>query len=57
LFPIEFLRSPLDGRSQTHREDGRSYWHIQIHREGGRWIPHRRKEEAWPDITQLMLIT
>jgi hypothetical protein len=56
LLPLAYLRSQLDGMNQTHRDDGRSYWHIQIHREADRWVLHRRKEEDWPDISDMMLL-
>lgn len=57
LFPIEFLKSQLEGANQTHRDDGRSYWHIQIHYDGRSWILHRRKDEKWPDITDKMVFS
>jgi hypothetical protein len=56
LFPIEFLKSQLDGMNQTNRDDGESYWHIQIHRDDQKWILHRRKEEDWPDVTDKMVV-
>lgn len=51
------LESQLEGMNQTHREDGRSYWHVQIHLEGNRWVLHRRKNQSRPDITDLMLLS
>ena len=57
LFPLDFLKGQLEGMNQTNREDGSSYWHIQIHREGDRWILHRRKDETWPDITDMMVLS
>lgn len=57
LLPISFLESQLSGMNETHVNDKKSYWHIQIHREGQRWVLHRRKGEDWPDITDKMLIT
>ena len=57
IFPISFLESQLDGMNQTHVSDEKSYWHIQIHSEKGRWVLRRRKGQHWPDITDKMLIT
>jgi hypothetical protein len=57
LLPIGFLEPMLAGMNQTRVSNERSYWHIQIHREGRRWVLHRRKEEDWPDITDHMLMT
>jgi len=56
LLPVSFLKSQLDGMNQTQRDDGRSYWHIQIHHQGDQWVLHRRKGEDWPDITEMMLL-
>lgn len=56
ILPLDFVKSQLDGMNQTTREDGRLYWHVQIHSEGERWIMHRRKGFDWPDITSMMLI-
>jgi hypothetical protein len=42
--------------NQTTREDGRIYWHVQIHREGKKWVMHRRKEYDWAEITSMMLL-
>ena len=53
---LEFMKSQLEGMNQTIREDGRLYWHVQIHREGGKWVMHRRKEYDWPEITTMMLL-
>lgn len=57
IFPLDFLEAQLDAMNQTHQDDGRSYWHIQIHREGDRWVLHRRKGEEWPDISEMMLLS
>ena len=57
LLPISFLELKLGGMNQTHTSEGRSYWHIQIHKEGEQWVLHRRKDQDWPDITDKMLIT
>jgi hypothetical protein len=56
LLPIEFLKTQLEGMNQTNRDDGRSYWHIQIHRDGEAWILHRRKDQDWPDIADKMVL-
>ena len=56
LLPVDFIESQLRGMNQTHVDEVKSYWHIQIHREGKRWVLHRRKDEEWPDITGLMLM-
>ena len=56
LLPISFLKPHLEGIRQTHRDDGRYFWHIQIHRDGDSWILHRRKDQNWPDITDRMLL-
>lgn len=57
LLPIAFLTSQLDGMNKTRRADGRSYWHVIIHREGDRYVLHRRKGEDRPDITDKMLLS
>ena len=56
VLPLAFIKSQLEGMNQTTREDGRVYWHVQIHKEGERWIMHRRKGFEWPDITSMMLV-
>lgn len=56
ILPLAFINSQLEGMNQTTREDGRLYWHVQIHNEGERWIMHRRKGFDWPDITSMMLV-
>ncbi|WP_411868678.1 hypothetical protein [Vulcanococcus limneticus] len=56
ILPFNFIKSQLEGMNQTTREDGRMYWHVQIHKEGERWIMHRRKGFDWPDITSMMLV-
>jgi hypothetical protein len=56
VLPLEFMKSQLEGMNQTIREDGRLYWHVQIHREGGKWVMHRRKEYDRPEITTMMLL-
>ena len=56
LMPIKFLKAHLEGMNQTNRDDDRSYWHIQIHRDGDSWILHRRQDQDWPDISDLMLL-
>ena len=60
LLPISFLELQLERMNQTHIRhisEEKSYWHIQIHREGGRWVLHLQKGQDWPDITDKMLIT
>jgi hypothetical protein len=57
LFPVQFIKEKLEGMNQTNRDDGRSYWHIQIHFDGNAWILHRRKDEDWPDITDKMVLS
>ncbi|GAG54133.1 unnamed protein product, partial [marine sediment metagenome] len=56
LLPIEFLKAQLKGLNQTHKDDGRSYWHIHIHHDGNVWMLHRRKGQDWPDITDRMVL-
>lgn len=56
LLPISFLELQLDGLNQTHIKGKRSYWHIQIRREGEHWVFRRRKDQNWPDITGKMLV-
>lgn len=56
ILPLDFIESQLEGMNQTTREDGRLYWHVQIHKEGEQWIMHRRKGFDWPNITSMMLI-
>lgn len=56
LLPIEFLKAQLEGMNQTRADDDRSYWHIQIHRDGKAWILHRRKDQDWPNITDKMVL-
>lgn len=55
LMPFDKFAPLLSGMNQTHREDGRSYWHVQIYDEGGRLILHRRKGVDWPDITSYLI--
>ena len=57
ILPLEFIKAQLEGMNQTIREDGRLYWHIQIHLEGGKWVMHRRKGFDWPEITSMMLLS
>ena len=57
LLPISFLELQLERMNQTHISEEKSYWHIQIHREGEHWVLRRRKGQDWPDITDKMLIT
>ena len=54
LLPLAFLEPLLDGMNQTKTEKS-SYWHIQITRNGKRWLLHRTKEFEWPDITDKMI--
>lgn len=56
LLPLDFIKPQLDGMNQTHRDDGRSYWHVQIAREGSSWILRRQKGEEWHEITEYMLL-
>jgi hypothetical protein len=56
VLPLDFIKSQLEGMNQTTREDGRIYWHVQIHREGKKWVMHRRKEYDWAEITSMMLL-
>ena len=55
LHPVSFLELQLDGMNQTHINEEKSYWHIQIHREDEHWVLRRRKGQNWPDITGRML--
>ena len=57
LFPVPFLESQLDGMNQTHVDEQKAYWHIQILRDGDRWVLHRRKGQEWPDITEWMVLS
>jgi hypothetical protein len=56
VLPLQFIKTQLDGMNQTVREDGRLYWHVQIQREGEKWLMHRRKEFDRPEITSMMLL-
>jgi hypothetical protein len=56
LFPIECLKSQLEGMNQTHKDDGKSYWHIQIHHDSNGWILQRRKDQDCPDIADKMAL-
>ena len=55
LLPVKYLEEQLDGMNETHLDD-RSYWHVQIHREGKRWVLHRRKGQEWPEISSMMVL-
>ena len=55
LIPFKEFAPWLGGMNQTHRDDDSFYWHNQIFDERGRLILHRRKGEAWPDITEYLI--
>ena len=55
LFPIDFLESQLDGLNQTHRADGRSYWHDLIHCNEGKWCLKDKRVQGWTDISTRMV--
>lgn len=55
MIPFNVFVPWLDGMNQTHREDGRSYWHVQIFDEDGRLILHRKSGEEWPDVTNYLV--
>jgi hypothetical protein len=55
MIPFPTFAPWVEGMNQTHREDGRSYWHVQIFDEDGRLILHRKKDEEWPDVTEYLL--
>lgn len=57
LMPLDKFAPFLGGMNQTHREDGRYYWHVQIDDEGGRLILRQKKGENWPDITEYLIAT
>jgi hypothetical protein len=57
MIPFKVFAPWVDGMNQTHRDDGRSYWHVQIFDEDGRLVLHRKKDEARPDITKYLLAT
>ena len=57
LLPISFLELQLGGMNQTRTSEERSYWHVQIYKDGNQWVLRRRKDQDWPDITDKMLIT
>jgi len=50
LIPAKDMTPLLDGMNRTERDDGRSYWHIQIQRHGNSWILQRRSGEKRVDI-------
>ncbi len=56
LLPLDFLEGELEGMNQTERENGDRYWHIQISKEGDRWLLRKRKGEVWPEISDKMLL-
>ena len=55
LIPVKDMTPLLDGMNRTERDDGRSYWHIQIQRHGNSWILQRRSGEKRVDITRYLL--
>lgn len=55
LIPVKEMTPLLDGMNRTERDDGRSYWHVQIHRQGNSWILQRRSGEKRVDISRYLL--
>lgn len=55
LLELEDFAPLLEGMHQTHRDDGKSYWHVLIYEEEGRLVLHRRKEETYPDLTDRLI--
>lgn len=45
----------LPSLNQTHREDGSSYWHVQIHRHEDRYVLHPRADADHVDLTVYFL--
>jgi hypothetical protein len=54
LFPLPELLPLLEGMHQTHLED-RSYWHVQIEDQRGRFRLLLRKDHKNPDVTRRVL--
>ncbi len=56
LIPFNSFRPWLQEMRQTKPEDGRFYWHVQIHREkDGKFFLQRRRGASKPEITGFLL--
>lgn len=55
LIPFDSFRPWLDEVNQTKVEDGKSYWHVQIRREGERFFLQRKRGASRLDITRFLL--
>ena len=51
LIPYSDFTKWLAGMNQTHRDDGRSYWHVKIYDEDGHLILHRKKGTERLELT------
>jgi hypothetical protein len=56
LFPLSFFEAQLEGLNQTHKDDGTTYWHVRIGREGSHWTLHRRKGYDSLEIAEMMVL-
>lgn len=57
FIPFVSFSPLLPKLNQTHRDDGRSYWHVHIHRDGGRLVLYPRAGEDRIDLTRYLLGT
>ena len=55
LIPIEQFASLLPEANKTVRDEGRFYWHVDIHREPGRLILDRRQGSRPVDLSQYLI--
>lgn len=54
LVPLADLEGWLDDLWTTER-DGRTYWHVRIHHQDGRWLLDRKKDKDRLDISKYLL--
>lgn len=55
LLPFGDFEPMLPTLNQTHRKDGRSYWHVQIHKHGDQYLLHPKADEERVDFTPYLL--
>lgn len=55
LIPMDLFDSWLSGLNQTHRENGKSYWHVIIEREDKEFRLVRKAGESSPSLTSYVL--
>jgi hypothetical protein len=55
MLPFQNFLPLLDGMHQTTTKDGRSYWHVKIYRDDGRFVLHRASGYDRVDLTASVL--